>query len=294
MPFIGDIHHSSYLSGSNQQPLLAERRRPGLSSAMSSGVPGRHFQWNLKGFQTFNRSKSLLPQEAWRMGIMGTGRHYLMISLWFLCQRSQIISSMVSPKSHKKPLQRLQRSLPAFHELSLKMEHSLGLTLRGDLSSMDTSGIGMTIVTMAHAPRHPTWAQLSSKAQALSYDFIAAALSYSRNLRFLMPTFVYGLASIWRTNMDSLWYTLACIFLAAAETAAPATEPPVIGGGSERLTSSGQEPPERHAARRPAGVAGIWAGFFQMESVLMGRNRKDEQATKSRRSQCIDINNNST
>lgn len=62
--------------------------------------------------------------------------------------------------------------------------------------------------------------------------------------------------------MDSLWYTLACIFLAAAETAAPATEPPVIGGGSERLTSSGQEPPERHAARRPAGVAGIWAGFF--------------------------------
>lgn len=63
---------------------------------------------------------------------------------------------MVSPKSHKKPLQRLQRSLPAFHELSLKMEHSLGLTLRGDLSSMDTSGIGMTIVTMAHAPRHPT------------------------------------------------------------------------------------------------------------------------------------------
>ena len=95
-------------------------------------------------------------------------------------------------------------------------------------------------------------------------------------------------------NMGSLWYTLACVFLAAAETAAPAAAPPVIGGGSEQLTSSGQEPPERHAARRPAGVAGIWAVFFQMESVLIGRNRKDEQATKSSRSQCIDINQNST
>ena len=180
MPFIGDIHHSSYLSGSNQQPLSAERRRPGLSSAMSSGVPGRHFQWNLNGFQIFNRSKSLLPQEAWRMGIMGTGS----LTDNNIHGISQVPSSLYNV--YNVPFQLCMR-------LSLKMEHSLGLTLRGDLSSMDTSGIGMTIVTMTHAPRHPTWAQLSCKAQALSYDFMAAALSYSRNLRFLMPT--YALSS---------------------------------------------------------------------------------------------------
>lgn len=62
------------------------------------------------------------------------------------------------------------------------MEHSLGLTLRGDLSSMDTSGIGMTIVTMPQGiqlelslvarPEHfrmTSWRQLFPTAGILGF-----------------------------------------------------------------------------------------------------------------------------
>lgn len=123
---------------------------------------------------------------------------FMMVSLWFLWQRSQIISSMISPKSHKKPLQRLQRSLSAFHEAFLK---------NGTLSGFDTPRWSVIYGHLRdrndhchHAPRHPTWAQLSCKARALSYDFMAAALSYSRNLRFLMPT--YALSSPYIGNVS--------------------------------------------------------------------------------------------
>lgn len=163
MPFIGIviiifIWKCSHQPKPNQPPLLAERRSipPNLPNRSFQPCPAfllpclpRYpvaiFNETLKGSKS-SIALSLLPKklEAWEF----FGNWKPLFDDFSMIPLPKITDSIIHGylPSPFKPLQRLQRSLSAFHELSLKMDHSLGLTLRGDLSSMDTSGIGMSLV----------------------------------------------------------------------------------------------------------------------------------------------------